>query len=90
MQTKLINVTESIGNKLSYFTELERIGSQVNTLSLSRDGKSSLVSTLARLDECILFIENHVLLPYMSLDYGVSPEGLRAQYVQCTSHTSSN
>ncbi len=59
-QTKLVNVTESISNKLSYFTELEKIGNQINSLTVSRAGKNSLVSTLARLDDCINFIENHV------------------------------
>ena len=60
MQTKLVNVTESISNKLSYFTELESVGRQVSSLSISRDNKSSFVSTLAKLDECILFVEKNV------------------------------
>ena len=58
-QTKLVNVAESISNKLSYFTELDRVGSRLNsaTLSVTSD---SFVATLARLDECISFIEKHV------------------------------
>ena len=58
-QTKLVNVAESISNKLSYFTELDRVGSRLNssTLSVTSD---SFVATLARLDECISFIGKHV------------------------------
>ena len=61
LQTKLVNVAESISNKLSYFTELERVGSRLNssTLSVTSD---SFVATLARLDECISFIEKNVSL----------------------------
>ena len=61
-QTKLVNVAESISNKLSYFTELDRVGSRLNsaTLSVTSD---SFVATLARLDECISFIEKHVSIP---------------------------
>ena len=59
-QTKLVNVTESISDKLSHFTELERIASQMSSLSVSRDNKKSLLTTLARLDECVIFIEKNV------------------------------
>lgn len=60
IQTKLVNVTESISNKLSYFTELEKVANQMNSLSVSRDRKKMLMSTLAKLDESILFIEKNV------------------------------
>jgi len=54
-------VAEGISGKLSYFTELERIGSRVNALSLgSVDAPTSLLAILPRLDECILFIEKNV------------------------------
>ena len=58
-QTKLVNVAESINNKLSYFDELERVGSRLNsaTLSVTSD---SFVAMLTRLDECIVFIEQNV------------------------------
>ena len=59
-QTKLLNVTESISSKLSYFTELENIGSKMTSLSMSGDRKDALLSTLTKLDQCILFIEKNV------------------------------
>lgn len=58
-QTKLLNVTESISSKLSYFTELENIGSKMTSLSVSGDRKDALLSTLTKLDQCILFIEKN-------------------------------
>ena len=63
LQAKLVEVVESISDKLSYFTELERIGSRVNSLSLtSATSQTSLMTTLARLDDCILFIEKNVCM----------------------------
>lgn len=59
LQTKLVNVAESISNKLSYFTELDRVSSRLNSATLSVNS-DSFVATLARLDECISFIEKHV------------------------------
>lgn len=61
-----MNVTESISNKLSYFTELEKVANQMNSLSVSRDRKKTLMSTLAKLDECILFIEKNVRIKHNS------------------------
>ena len=56
-----MEVAEGISGKLSYFTELERIGSRVNALSQgSVDAPTSLLAILPRLDECILFIEKNV------------------------------
>eukprot|EP00731_Ephydatia_muelleri_P030040 Em0021g563a len=54
-QTKLVNVAESISQKLSYFDELDRISSRLNTPTLSVTS-DTFSSTLARLDECIAFI----------------------------------
>ena len=59
LQTKLVNVAESISNKLSYFTELERVGSRLSSSTLAVTSES-FVATLARLDECISFIEKNV------------------------------
>ena len=58
-QTKLVNVAESISAKLTYFTELERIGSRLNSpaLSVTSDG---FLPLLTRLDECISFTEQNV------------------------------
>lgn len=72
---KLVNVAESISNKLSYFTELERVGSRLNssTLSVTSD---SFVATLARLDECISFIEKNVSLENLAANSTVDPSSL--------------
>ena len=58
-QTKLVHTAESISSKLSYFTELERVGTRLggSTLSVTSD---SFIATLARLDDCISFIEQNV------------------------------
>ena len=56
---KLVNVAESISCKLSYFNELEKIGSHLSSPTLSVTAES-FVATLARLDECINFIEQNV------------------------------
>lgn len=58
-QTKLVNVAESISSKLSYFTELDCISSRLNSSTLSVTSES-FVGTLARLDDCISFIDQNV------------------------------
>ena len=67
-QTKLVNVAESISSKLTYFTELEKLGTRLNSPTLSVTSESFL-ALLSRLDECISFIEQNVntlLLSFMS------------------------
>ena len=54
-----MNVAESITQKLSYFDELDRISSRLNTPTLSVTS-DTFSSTLARLDECIAFVEQNV------------------------------
>ncbi|XP_065889132.1 conserved oligomeric Golgi complex subunit 3-like [Dysidea avara] len=56
-QSKLTNVAESITTKLSYFNELDKIGQKLNLPALSVTS-DSFVPMLARLDECIAFIQN--------------------------------
>ena len=59
LQTKLINVAESISSKLSYFTELDKIGTRLSSPAFSVTSDSFL-PLLTRLDECISFTEKNV------------------------------
>jgi hypothetical protein len=58
-QTKLVNLAENIGSKLTYFTELDRIGARLGspTFCVTSDG---FLPLLARLDECISFTEQNL------------------------------
>ena len=58
-QTKLVNVAESISSKLTYFTELDRIGARLSSPALSITSEGFL-PLLTRLDECINFTEQNV------------------------------
>lgn len=87
-QAKLVDVVESISDKLSYFTELERIGSRVYSLSLtSGNAQTSLMTTLARLDQCILFIEKnvgfYVVYMYVGQQMRCGGAGVSVWYVVC-------
>eukprot|EP00058_Branchiostoma_floridae_P007428 XP_002592916.1 hypothetical protein BRAFLDRAFT_201698 [Branchiostoma floridae] len=57
-QTKLVNAAESINNKLSYFTELERISTKLNSPAMSVTS-DSFVPMLSRIDECVAYINSH-------------------------------
>ena len=59
LQTKLVNVAESISTKLAYFTELDRVGSRLNSPALSVTS-GGFLPLLTRLDECISFTEQNV------------------------------
>jgi hypothetical protein len=59
-QTQLSNVAKDITDKLSYFTELEQLGQKLNAPSFSALSDNFPV-LLSRLDECIAFIEEHVM-----------------------------
>ena len=54
-----MNLAESISSKLTYFTELERIGTRLGSpaFSVTSDG---FLPLLSRLDECINFTEKNV------------------------------
>ncbi|XP_032237953.2 conserved oligomeric Golgi complex subunit 3 [Nematostella vectensis] len=57
-QTRLVNMAESISNKLSYFNTLEHLRHKLNSPTLSVNSES-FVPLLARLDECISYIASN-------------------------------
>ncbi|KAL9965707.1 hypothetical protein ACROYT_G029547 [Oculina patagonica] len=57
-QTKLMNMAESISNKLSYFNALDHLRHKLNSPTVSVTSES-FVPMLARLDECISFISSN-------------------------------
>ncbi|XP_064615702.1 conserved oligomeric Golgi complex subunit 3-like [Liolophura sinensis] len=57
-QTQLMDVAESISNKLSYFNELERISSKLGSPQLTVTNES-FVPMLSRLDECVLYLQSN-------------------------------
>ncbi|XP_046853016.1 conserved oligomeric Golgi complex subunit 3-like [Xenia sp. Carnegie-2017] len=57
-QTRLVQMAESISDKLSYFNALEQIKQKVNTPTLSVTNES-FVPMLSRLDECIEYIKTN-------------------------------
>lgn len=57
-QNELTHIAEGISNRLAYFSELEQLGQKLNSSSMSLSTETFPV-LLARLDECIAFIECH-------------------------------
>ncbi|XP_044140004.1 conserved oligomeric Golgi complex subunit 3 isoform X2 [Bufo gargarizans] len=57
-QSELVNLAESIQQKLSYFNELENINTKLNspTLSVNTEG---FIPMLSKLDDCISYISTH-------------------------------
>ncbi|KAG8586062.1 hypothetical protein GDO81_005229 [Engystomops pustulosus] len=57
-QSELVNLAESIQQKLSYFNELENINTKLNspTLSVNSEG---FIPMLSKLDDCISYISAH-------------------------------
>ncbi|XP_078088378.1 conserved oligomeric Golgi complex subunit 3 isoform X2 [Mustelus asterias] len=57
-QSELVDLAESIQQKLSYFNELENINTKLNspTLSVNSEG---FIPTLAKLDDCITYVSLH-------------------------------
>ncbi|KAG5833484.1 hypothetical protein ANANG_G00276420 [Anguilla anguilla] len=57
-QSELVNLAESIQQKLSYFNELENINTKLNspTLSVNSDG---FIPMLSKLDDCIEYVSSH-------------------------------
>ncbi|XP_075708378.1 conserved oligomeric Golgi complex subunit 3 isoform X2 [Rhinoderma darwinii] len=57
-QSELVNLAESIQQKLSYFNELENINTKLNspTLSVNSEG---FIPMLSKLDDCISYISSH-------------------------------
>uniref|UniRef100_A0A8C2ZWC6 Conserved oligomeric Golgi complex subunit 3 n=1 Tax=Cyclopterus lumpus TaxID=8103 RepID=A0A8C2ZWC6_CYCLU len=57
-QSELVDLAESIQQKLSYFNELENINTKLNspTLSVNSD---SFIPMLSKLDDCIEYVSSH-------------------------------
>lgn len=57
-QSELVDLAESIQEKLSYFNELENINTKLNSsaLSVNSDG---FIPMLSKLDECIEYVSSH-------------------------------
>ncbi|KAM4701666.1 conserved oligomeric Golgi complex subunit 3 isoform 1-T1 [Discoglossus pictus] len=57
-QSELVDLAESIQQKLSYFNELENINTKLNspTLSVNSEG---FIPMLSKLDDCISYISSH-------------------------------
>ncbi|XP_036396345.1 conserved oligomeric Golgi complex subunit 3 [Megalops cyprinoides] len=57
-QSELVDLAESIQQKLSYFNELENINTKLNspTLSVNSDG---FIPMLSKLDDCIEYVSSH-------------------------------
>ncbi|XP_052004439.1 conserved oligomeric Golgi complex subunit 3-like isoform X1 [Xyrauchen texanus] len=57
-QSELVDLAESIQEKLSYFNELENINTKLNspTVSVNSEG---FIPMLSKLDECIEYISSH-------------------------------
>ncbi|KAG9349308.1 hypothetical protein JZ751_027751 [Albula glossodonta] len=57
-QSELVDLAESIQQKLSYFNELENINTKLNspTLSVNSDG---FIPMLSKLDACIEYVSSH-------------------------------
>uniref|UniRef100_A0A8C2BKL7 Conserved oligomeric Golgi complex subunit 3 n=1 Tax=Cyprinus carpio TaxID=7962 RepID=A0A8C2BKL7_CYPCA len=57
-QSELVDLAESIQEKLSYFNALEHINSKLNSPTLSVNGEG-FIPMLSRLDECIEYVLSH-------------------------------
>ncbi|CAF3786784.1 unnamed protein product [Rotaria magnacalcarata] len=57
-QTKLLNITECIENRLSYFDDVDRFSKNLSISPLVSDVKQ-LIPTLTRIDECLAYFDTH-------------------------------
>ncbi|XP_072370417.1 conserved oligomeric Golgi complex subunit 3-like [Scyliorhinus torazame] len=57
-QSELVDLAESIQQKLSYFNELENINTKLNSPMLSVNSEG-FIPTLAKLDDCITYVSSH-------------------------------
>ncbi|RXN00492.1 Conserved oligomeric Golgi complex subunit 3 [Acipenser ruthenus] len=57
-QSELVDLAESIQQKLSYFNELENINTKLNSSTLSVNSEG-FVPMLAKLDDCIEYVSSH-------------------------------
>ena len=58
-QGQLGSLVESIDNKLAYFAEWEKIAPRLESDSMLTVTSESFVPTLARIDECIVYLRAH-------------------------------
>ncbi|CAF4611772.1 unnamed protein product [Rotaria sp. Silwood2] len=58
-QTKLLNITECIENRLAYFDDVDRFSKNLSITPLISDIKQ-LIPTLTRIDECLAYFDTHV------------------------------
>ncbi|KAH9512323.1 Golgi transport complex subunit 3 [Bulinus truncatus] len=57
-QTHLMDLAESISNKLSYFNELDSISAKLSRPNLNVTGET-FIPLLSRMDECILYLKSN-------------------------------
>ncbi|CAF2667930.1 unnamed protein product [Rotaria sp. Silwood2] len=57
-QTKLLNITECIENRLAYFDDVDRFSKNLSITPLISDIKQ-LIPTLTRIDECLAYFDTH-------------------------------
>ncbi|XP_051762172.1 conserved oligomeric Golgi complex subunit 3 [Ctenopharyngodon idella] len=57
-QSELVDLAESIQEKLSYFNELENINTKLNSTTLSVNSEG-FIPMLSKLDECIEYVSSH-------------------------------
>lgn len=57
-QTKLLNITECIENRLLYFDDVDRFSKNLSITPLVSDIKQ-LIPTLTRIDECLAYFDSH-------------------------------
>ncbi|CAF0823487.1 unnamed protein product [Adineta steineri] len=57
-QAKLLNMTECIENRLSYFDDVDRFSKNLSITPLISDIKQ-LIPTLTRIDECLAYFDTH-------------------------------
>uniref|UniRef100_A0A1A7YUH6 Conserved oligomeric Golgi complex subunit 3 n=1 Tax=Iconisemion striatum TaxID=60296 RepID=A0A1A7YUH6_9TELE len=57
-QSELVNLAESIQQKLSYFNELENINTKLNSPTLSVNGEG-FIPMLSKLDDCVEYVSSH-------------------------------
>ncbi|XP_062862098.1 conserved oligomeric Golgi complex subunit 3 isoform X2 [Trichomycterus rosablanca] len=57
-QSELVQLAESIQQKLSYFNELENVNTKLNSSTLSVNSES-FIPMLSKLDDCIEYVSSH-------------------------------
>lgn len=68
-QTKLVNTGDLVGNKLSYFTEVDVLVQKLNS-PLMENNYEYIIPILSRIDECMNFFNNNVNFWFSFLSLG--------------------